>query len=175
MFQVALAKPSIGFRIRSGSKNSLCIGKISSLKLKKFLEPVRDSLSYFSFLVIPFCDCDSLEVIINQMTKLKTFECDEITKDISAAKLKPNESIIELKILSIYPEIRNLLRSLVNLETLRVRELNNKFALEWIATNMIKLKKIEAFWPVIKEVHDHYEQLKATQENINKSIETVKI
>jgi hypothetical protein len=142
-----------------------------AVKLNNFLKPICSTLTYLS---LDSCFRENLELIINEMPNLETFRCWEDFEDVRGMKLKPNENITKLKIFSLKgPGVYNLLRSLVNLEVLELFDTKSIDEFEWIARNMPKLKRLLVRWNMIfkKFFEERYEEMKATEENINKHIE----
>jgi hypothetical protein len=142
-------------------------------KFNKFLKPACPTLTSLN---IWYLHAENLEMIVNEMPHLKTLDSFEIKGQIESVKLNPNESITTLILASMKfkPNLHNLCRSLVNLETLIIYEIKCMTQFEWIPRNMMKLKKLYASWsysPFKEEVLKRYEEMKLNEENINKEIE----
>jgi hypothetical protein len=145
----------------------------------KFLLKMSESLT---FLIISNTQPETIEFAVNNLPNLKKFHCYNIKGDISNLKLKPNKSIIELKLTEHKSkQTETLFKSLVNLEVLKTTGID-KTDLKWIFRNMKTLKKldIQRFLALsctrlirfnLKECEAVYEELKESGEDINRDIE----
>jgi hypothetical protein len=152
------------------------VGNTNATKLKNFMEPMCDTLTFLKLnsIIRPV----NIELIVNKMTQLKTLEIDEsVLEDLNKAKLKSNTNIFKLIIDSICPGTQYLLLSLVNLEDLSVNGFTTNVAdFEWIARNLMKLKKLSydsIYESRYERIFQRYNEMKENEEGINIDIEIV--
>lgn len=126
---------------------------------------------------ISTCYPEDINMIINQLPVLKSFSFNRFKDDHRLLKLEPNQTITELKIYSITPGTKVVIKSLINLEMLKVSRLENE-DLKWIAKNAEKLKTLSftwwnCVWALLLQdaVEEYYRELKDDDPEANKSIE----
>jgi hypothetical protein len=149
-------------------------------KLNNFLEPMCETLTSLTFKVYSIFPTN-IEFVVNQMPELISFELFYYDlKDMNTAKLRSNKNITKLKISKFVPKIQYLLLSLLNLEELEIKNFQRMYHsiniadFEWIARNLMKLKKLSSpFTPSEEAIVERYNEMKANEEGINKEIEII--
>jgi hypothetical protein len=137
-------------------------------KLNNFLTSARETLTHLS--LGEHFYYGSLDLIFNQMPQLKTFHCENIKGPIiTNLSFKVNENITKLS----FPYFdRNMVKSLVNLETFYILDMCgglNIEEFEWIAQNMKRLNLLGVSGNQY-ECEERYEEMKKTEADINKDI-----
>jgi hypothetical protein len=145
------------------------ISEADEPKLDKFMEPMSETLTELRF--FRRFNAENTELIINRMPKLKTLEIFPF--DLNKADLRANSSINTLITFGLTQEIYNLLLSLINLENFIIRREINFAEFEWIVRNLMQLKKLSVYTNARQQIIDLYDEMKATEENINKVIELI--
>jgi hypothetical protein len=141
-------------------------------KLNNFMKPICDTLMVLEISGKIFLK--NLELMVNEMPKLKTLKLDNSDfKNLNKANLISNSSITELKIDMKIPKMYYLLFSLVNLEDLSINRSIKIDDFEWIAENLLKLKKLSSYYfkPSQEIFEDRYDEMKENAEGINVDIE----
>jgi hypothetical protein len=139
-------------------------------KFNNFMEPMCDTLTS---LILSGKICPpNIEMIVNEMSKLKTLKLRDSIENLNKTKLKSNKNITALSILNFHPGIHYLLLSLVNLEELEIFHATNIAGFEWIARNLMKLRKLSCWFRQSHgEIVQRYNEMKAAEEGINMDIE----
>jgi hypothetical protein len=147
------------------------ISEVTSAKFNNFLESMSESLTHLE--LRSQIIAENLELIVNKMPKLKSLELIRSQDCLNEIKLKSNTSITKLKIKNPATDAHFLLLSLVNLEELNIDRVFRFSHFEWIARNLLKLKKVSfrsfsspRLWEVAK-----YNVLKRYEEGMNMDIE----
>jgi hypothetical protein len=127
------------------------------------------------------CSIENLEFVVNKLKRLKSLKMEDFLfgrffPSIKYLKFEPNESIVKLKIPYLNSDMEDLMRSLINLEVLEVKEITGKNELEILVRFMKRLKKLTCEWQhddQKNEIIEIYEHLKGTKQNINNDIKIV--
>jgi hypothetical protein len=124
------------------------------------------------------CDAKQLEMVVNQMPKLKSFKCKSKMSNPSSAKFNLNFTITKLELFSFNHFLNNLLLSLVNVEVLNIGKSMTIAEYEFIFRNMMKLREFYCSFsrprPVTYEnMIQRYESMKKSEADINKNIKFI--
>jgi hypothetical protein len=140
-------------------------------KFNNFIEPMCDTLTFLQLCGVIFPV--NFELIVNEMSKLKTFKLNYYVENLNGAKLKSNKNITELQISEFSSGIQYLLLSLVNLDDLEIVVGIDVADIEWIARNLMKLKKLSSryFETSPETIVQRYNEMRATEQGINMDIE----
>jgi hypothetical protein len=140
-------------------------------------EKVLDQFTSLTYLYLDYINQDSLEVILNQMPKLKTLHSYDFDDDVKGIDLQPNQIITEAQFRT-HPDQefnKKFLQLLVNLEKCEIRGfvLEHIELIEWIIKNCFKMRKLHLLgtkYPM-DLISTAYNELKVSNRFVNKLID----